>query len=138
MPVIVAGGIVDARGVWAALRLGATAVQVGTAYLLCTETKTSQIHRTAIKSGDSHHTAITNLFSGRPARSIVNRAIREIGPINRAAPEFPLASAAITALRKQSEGRGLGDFSPLWCGQNATGCKEISAAELTRELAADL
>lgn len=138
LPVIAAGGIVDASGVTAALSLGATAVQIGTAYLLCSETKTSQIHRTAIKSEEAHHTAITNIFSGRPARSIVNRVIREIGPLNNVAPEFPLASTAISALRKQAEGNGSGDFSPLWCGQNATGCKEISATELTRELAADL
>ena len=138
VPVIAAGGIVDARGVTAALSLGATAVQVGTAYLLCSETNTSQIHRAAIKSEDAHHTAITNLFSGRPARGIVNRLIREVGPINNDAPEFPLATTAISALRKQAEGSGLGDFSPLWCGQNTTGCKEISATELTRELAADI
>ena len=138
VPVIAAGGIGDAQGVAAALNSGAIAVQVGTAYLLCTETKTSQIHRAALKSEGARHTVITNLFSGRPARAIVNRAIREIGPINNDAPEFPLASVAITVLRKQAEGRGLGDFSPLWCGQNATGCKEISAAELTRILAADL
>ena len=138
VPVIAAGGIVDAGGVTAALSLGAIAVQVGTAYLLCSETKTSQIHRIAIKSEDAHHTAITNLFSGRPARSIVNRVMREIGPINNDVPEFPLAYNAITVLRKQAEASGSGDFSPLWCGQNTTGCKEISAAGLTRELVADL
>jgi nitronate monooxygenase len=138
LPVIATGGIADARGVAAALSLGATAVQVGTAYLLCTETKTSPMHRAAIKSENAHQTVVTNLFSGRPARGIVNRAIREIGPLNDSAPEFPLASPTITALRKQAEDSGSGDFSPLWCGQNAYGCKEISAAELTRELAADL
>lgn len=138
VPVIATGGIADAGGVAAALSLGAIAVQLGTAYLLCSETRTSQIHRTALKSEDAQHTVITNLFSGGPARGIVNRAIKEIGPMNSDAPEFPLASPAITALRKNAEGRGLGDFSPLWCGQNATGCKEISAADLTRELAADL
>lgn len=138
VPVIAAGGIVDAAGVKAALSLGAIAAQVGTAYLLCSETKTSQIHRAAIKSEDSQHTAITNLFSGRPARSIVNRVIREIGPISSDTPGFPLAATAITAIRKLAEDRGSGDFTPLWCGQNATGCKEISAAQLTRELAADL
>ncbi len=136
VPVIAAGGIVAARGVKAALNSGSIAAQIGTAYLLCTQTKTSQIHRAAIKSEDARYTAITNLFSGRPARGIVNRAIREIGPINNDAPEFPLASVAITALRKQAEEKGLGDFSPLWCGQNVTGCKEISAAQLTREMAA--
>lgn len=136
LPVIAAGGIVNASGVAAALALGATAVQVGTAYLLCTETKTSQIHRAALKSDHARHTAITNLFSGKPARGIINRVIREIGPMNDNVPEFPLAANAITALRKQAEASGLGDFSPLWCGQNATACKEISAADLTRELVA--
>ena len=135
VPVIAAGGIADAKGVASALSLGATAVQVGTAYLLCTETKTSPVHRAALKSESAQQTAVTNLFSGRPARGIVNRVIREVGPFNTHTPEFPLASTAITALRKQAEDSGSGDFSPLWCGQNASGCKEISAAQLTKELA---
>ena len=135
VPVIAAGGIADAQGVAAALSLGAAAVQVGTAYLLCPETKTSQIHRSALKSEAAHHTAITNIFTGRLARSIVNRSIREIGPVNADVPAFPLASAAITKLRQQAESRGLDDFSSLWCGQNASGCKEIPAVELTRRLA---
>jgi nitronate monooxygenase len=138
LPVIAAGGIADANGVSAALSLGAIAAQIGTAYLLCTEIRTSEIHRAAIKSDAAQHTALTNLFTGRPARSIVNRVIREIGPISDKTPDFPLAATAITAIRMQSEANGLGDFSPLWCGQNATGCKEISAADLTRELARNL
>lgn len=138
LPVIAAGGIADAKGVAAALSLGAAAVQVGTAYLLCSETKTSTLHRNAIKSDEAHQTVITNIFSGRPARGIINRVIKEIGPLNNQTSEFPLASTAITALRKQAEGSGSGDFSPLWCGQNPFGCKEISAAELTRELAIDI
>ena len=135
VPVIAAGGIADAKGVAAALSLGAFAVQIGTAYLLCPETKTNQIYRSALKSEAAHHTGITNIFTGRPARSIVNRIIREIGPVNANAPMFPLAGAAITKLRKQAECRGLDDFSSLWCGQNASGCKEIPAAELTHKLA---
>jgi nitronate monooxygenase len=138
LPVIAAGGIADAAGVAAALSLGASLVQVGTAYLLCTETNTTQIHRTAIKSEASRHTAITNLFSGRPARSIVNRIMREIGPISQNTSAFPLALTAISAIKKQAESAGIGDFSSLWCGQNATGCKEIAAAEMTRALAAKL
>jgi len=134
LPVIATGGIADSKGIVAALSLGAVAVQIGTAYLLCSETKTTQIHRTALKSDVADHTTITNLFSGRPARGIVNRVIQEIGPINDIAPGYPLAASAMTALRKQAENNGLGDFSPLWCGQNASGCKEISAAELTRDL----
>jgi nitronate monooxygenase len=138
LPVIAAGGIADAAGVAAALSLGASLVQVGTAYLLCTETNTTQIHRTAIKSEASRHTAITNLFSGRPARSIVNRIMREIGPISQNTSAFPLALTAISAIKKQAESAGIGDFSSLWCGQNATGCKEIAAAEMTRALATKL
>ena len=135
VPVIAAGGIADAKGVQAALSLGAVAVQVGTAYLLCPEATTSAAHRAALKSEAARHTALTNLFTGRPARGIVNRLMRELGAISAAAPEFPLATAAISPLRAAAEKIGSGDFSPLWSGQNASGCKEISAADLTRELA---
>ncbi len=136
VPVIAAGGIADARGVAAAIALGAVAAQVGTAYLLCPEATTSAVHRAALKSDAARHTALTNVFTGRPARGIVNRIVRELGPISAAAPAFPLAAAAIAPLRAAAEARGRGDFSPLWSGQNASGCREIPAAQLTRELAA--
>jgi nitronate monooxygenase len=136
VPVIAAGGIADRRGVAAAMSLGAAGVQIGTAYLLCPEATTSKVHRAALKSEAARHTALTNLFTGRPARGIINRLMKELGPICAAAPEFPLATSAIAPLRSHAESRGSGDFSPLWSGQNASGCKEISAAELTRELAA--
>jgi nitronate monooxygenase len=134
IPVIAAGGIVDAKSVKAALTLGVVAVQVGTAYLLCTEATTSAIHRKALKSKASQPTALTNLFTGRPARGMMNRLMKELGPISKDAPEFPLATSAIAPLRAKAESQGSGDFSPLWCGQNVTGCKEISASELTKEL----
>lgn len=136
VPVIAAGGIADARGVKAAMGLGAAGVLVGTAYLLCPEATTSQVHRAALKSEAARQTAVTNLFSGRPARGIINRAMRELGTVSVFAPPFPMAAAAMAPLRAAAESRGLGDFSPLWAGQNATGCKEIPAAQLTRELAA--
>jgi nitronate monooxygenase len=136
IPVIAAGGIVDATTVAAAMALGAAGVQVGTAYLLCPEATTSAVHRAALKSAAAVRTAVTNVFTGRPARGIVNRIVRELGPMSAAAPEFPLAGAAIGPLRARAESLGLGDFSPLWCGQNASGCKETPAADLTRELAA--
>lgn len=136
IPVVAAGGIADARGVAAAMALGADGVQVGTAYLLCPEATTSAVHRAALKSAAATSTALTNLFSGRPARGILNRAMRELGPMSPLAPEFPLATPAIAVLRAKAEAQGLGDFSPLWSGQNAQGCKEVPAAELTRELAA--
>jgi nitronate monooxygenase len=136
VPVVAAGGIASARGVTAALALGAAGVQVGTAYLLCPETTISALHRAALKSDAARHTVLTNVFTGRPARGIVNRIIREVGPISPEAPAFPLAANAIAPLRAASESRGSGDFLPLWSGQNAAGCREISAAELTRELGA--
>ena len=135
VPVIAAGGIADAKGVAAALALGAAGVQVGTSYLLCPEATTSAVHRAALKSEGARHTALTNIFTGRPARSIVNRIIREVGPIARAAPAFPLAVGAVAPLRARAESQGSGEFSPLWSGQNASGCREIPAAELTRMLA---
>ncbi len=135
IPVIAAGGIADAAGVKAAMSLGAAGVQLGTAYLLCPEASTSAIHRAALKSEAARHTALTNIFTGRPARGIVNRLMKIVGPINGAAPEFPLATSAIAPLRAKAEEQGSGNFSPLWSGQNATGCKEIGAGELTCELA---
>jgi nitronate monooxygenase len=136
IPVIAAGGIADAQGVAAALSLGAAGVQVGTSYLLCPEATTSAVHRAALRGGLASHTALTNLFSGRPARGIVNRFMKEQGPMSSAIPAFPLAASALAPLRAKAESLGSGDFSPLWSGQNATGCKEIAAAQLTRELAA--
>ncbi|XXX89445.1 nitronate monooxygenase [Sorangium sp. So ce145] len=135
IPVIAAGGIADARGVAAAMALGAAGVQIGTAYLLCPEATTSRVHRAALASGAARITALTNVFTGRPARGIVNRIMRELGPMSGAVPAFPLATSAITPLRAKAESEGSGDFSPLWAGQNASGCKEVPAADLTRQLA---
>ncbi|MEH6580264.1 MAG: nitronate monooxygenase [Amphritea sp.] len=134
LPVIAAGGIADAEGVKAAIALGAAGVQIGTAYLLCPEANTSAIHRDTLKSEAVRHTALTNLFSGGPARGVVNRVMRELGPLSSVPPAFPLASSAIAPLRAAAEQQGNGDFSPLWAGQNASGCKEVPAGQLTREL----
>jgi len=138
VPVIAAGGIADAGGVAAARALGADGVQVGTAYLLAPEASTSAVHRAVLKTDAARVTALTNVFTGRPARAIVNRLVRELGPMSSAAPAFPLAASAIAALRAAAEGKGSGDFSPLWAGQNTSGCREVAAAVITRELAAGL
>jgi nitronate monooxygenase len=135
VPVIAAGGIADARGVKAALAMGAAAVQVGTAYLLCNEATTSAVHRAALASDAAQDTALTNIFTGRPARGIVNRIMRELGPLSAHVPAFPLATAALAPLRTAAERAGSGDFSPLWSGQNARGCRAVGAAEQTRALA---
>src|SRR5204863_2024153 len=126
-PVIAAGGIVDANGVAAAMALGAAGAQIGTAYLLCPEATTTAVHRAALKSESARHTALTNIFTGRPARGIVNRLMKDLGPMSDLPPAFPLATAALAPLRTKAESRGSGDFSPLWSGQNASGCKEIPA-----------
>lgn len=135
VPVVAAGGIGDARGVAAALALGASAVQVGTAWLLCPEATTRPVHRAALASEAGRDTALTNLFSGGLARGIVNRLMREIGPVSPLAPPFPLAGAALAPLREHAERAGRGDFSPLWAGQGARACRAVPAARLLRELA---
>lgn len=135
VPVIAAGGIADARGVAAARALGAAAVQVGTAFLLCPEALTSRLHREALSSDRARHTALTNVFTGRPARAIVNRLVRELGPMNPHAPAFPSAGAALAPLRAAAEAQGSSDFSPLWSGQNTSGCRPVPAGDLVRSLA---
>jgi nitronate monooxygenase len=136
VPVIAAGAITDARAIAAAFALGAAAAQIGSAYLWCPEAKISAPHRAALKSaGDA--TALTNLMTGRPARGIVNRVMREIGPISDVAPEFPLAAGALAPLRAKAEAQGSGDFSPMWAGQAAALGRAMPAGQLTKMLAAE-
>ena len=131
IPVIAAGGISDARGVAAAFMLGASAVQVGTAYLFTPEAKVSASHHKALRTARESDTAVTNLFTGRPARGILNRVMRELGPMSDKAPAFPLAGGALMPLRAKGEA----DFSNLWAGQAFPLGKELSTAELTRKMA---
>jgi nitronate monooxygenase len=133
VPVIAAGGIADRRGVLAAFALGAEAVQVGTAYLLTPEAGISAVHRQALTSAED--TALTNLFTGRPARGIVNRLMAEVGPLSDLAPAFPTATAAVLPLRKAAEAAGRGDFTPLWAGQAFRLATPMSSAALTLSLA---
>lgn len=135
VPVIAAGGIADAAGVKAAMALGAAGVQIGTAYLLAEESTISAIHRAALKSEAARHTALTNLFSGRPARGIVNRFMRKMGPLSPLVPAFPMATAGMAPLRSQAESQESGDFSPLWSGQHVNASLGNSAAEITKSLA---
>ena len=134
-PVVAAGGISHAQDVQEVLNLGAVAAQVGSAFLLCPQATTSALHRAALQSESAHTTALTNLFTGRPARGIVNRLMRELGSIHPAAPEFPLATGAIAPLRAKAEAASNSDFSPLWAGENAWRAQPMDAAALTRALA---
>jgi nitronate monooxygenase len=137
LPVIAAGAVGDARGIAAAFALGASGVQIGSAYLHCPESKISAPHRAALKSAGDAGTAATNLMTGRPARGAINRLMRELGAINPIAPEFPLAAGALAPLRVKAEAAGSGEFSPMWAGQAAALGRVLPARELTRALAAD-
>jgi nitronate monooxygenase len=134
LPVIAAGGIADGRGVAAVFALGASAVQIGTAYLKTPQAATSAPHRAALREATDDATRLTNLFTGRPARGLVNRFMREHGPMNEAAPAFPLATSAVAPLRAHWEKRGSGDYSPLWAGQAAALAREEDAGALTERL----
>jgi nitronate monooxygenase len=134
VPVIAAGGIADARGIAAAFALGAAAVQIGTAYLLCPEARISPLYREALRNG-GNQTAVTNVFTGRAARAISNRMVRETGPMSKQAPDFPLAGRFSAPLRAASEAKGSIDFTPMWSGQSAGLARELSAKELTQHLA---
>jgi nitronate monooxygenase len=131
VPVIAAGGIGDARGIVAALALGASAVQIGTAYLFTPEATITASHHHALRHAQASETALTNLFTGRPARGIINRAMRELGAINPTAPAFPRSGGALIPLKAKDEA----GFSNLWSGQALRLGKDTSTYELTRELA---
>ena len=137
VPVIACGAVTDGRGIAAAFALGAAGVQVGTAYLWCPEAKISAPHRAALKSARDDATSVTNLMTGRPARGIINRVMREIGPMSDVPPEFPLAAGALAPLRAKAEAQGSGDFSPMWAGQAASLGRAMPAGELTKTLAAE-
>ena len=134
VPVIAAGGIADGRGIAAAFTLGAAAVQIGTAYLSTPQSTISAIHRKALLAARDDSTFLTNLFTGRPARGILNRFMREHGPMNELAPQFPLATGAVAPLRAHHEKRGSGDYSPLWAGQAVALAREEDAGQLTVRL----
>lgn len=135
LPVIAAGGISNKDQVKQFINLGAIAAQVGSAYLLSPETKTSKIYRSAIKNSTTQSTVITNVLTGRPARGIINRIIRELGPINQFAPDFPLPAGSLSLLKTKAEELGINDFSAIWGGVNVGQAKELPAGEITLELA---
>ena len=136
IPVIAAGGIGDARGIAAAFMLGADGVQVGTAYLKCPEANLTPLHARALASARDDNTALTNVFSGRPARGIVTRLMRDLGPLSQHAPDFPMAGKALAPLRARAEREGRDDFTNLWAGQAAHLSRALPASDLTEMLMA--
>ena len=137
VPVVAAGGIADGRGIAAAFALGAAGVQIGTAYLPTSESTISGLHRAALAKACEDGTVLTNVFTGRPARGLVNRIVREIGPMSPHAPAFPTAGQAMAPIRAAAEAAGSSAFSPLWAGQAAGLSRPGGASELTRALAAN-
>ena len=135
VPVIATGGIADGRGITAALALGAGGVQLGTAYLFCPEAAVAPVHRQALKAAQADQTAVTNVFTGRAARVLVNRAVGVLGPMSELAPGFPRASGALSPLRVKAEAAGSADFTPLWSGQAAHLGRDLPAMQLTLLLA---
>jgi nitronate monooxygenase len=127
VPVIAADGIGDGRGIAAAFALGAAGVQLGTAFLPCAESATPPLHREALRNARVNQTIVTNVFSGRPARVLVNRFAAEIGPWSVAAPDFPLPMGELPPLRAAAEQNGTTDFTPLWAGQAASLAREMPA-----------
>ena len=132
VPVIAAGGIADGRGIAAAFALGASGAQIGTAYLFTPESTITDLHRSALRTARDDQTALTNIFTGRPARGLLNRAMREVGPMSDLAPAFPTAGGALAPLKAKAEAAGRGDFSALWSGQAASLGREMGAGQLTR------
>jgi nitronate monooxygenase len=137
VPVIASGGVGDARAIVAAFALGAAAVQIGTAFLFCPEAKTLPPHRAALRAARDESTVVTNVLSGRPARALINRAIRELGPFSDVVPEFPLASGALAPLHAKAQAQGSGDFSPMLAGQAASLGRELPAGELVAKLVSE-
>lgn len=137
VPVIAAGGIADGRGIAAAFALGASGVQIGTAYLRTPESKASVLGQAALAGGTDESTVITNVMTGRPARGIANRLMREVGPVSSDAPAFPHAATALAPLKAAAEKQGRVDFTNLWAGQSVALGRQIGAADLTRALAAE-
>jgi nitronate monooxygenase len=135
VPVIAAGGIADGRGIAAAFALGAAGVQIGTAYLRCPESKVVAAARIALAQAGDESTVITNVMTGRPARGVANRVMREIGPISAHAPAFPHAATGLGPLKAAAEKLGKVDFTNLWAGQAVRLGQQLPAAELTRALA---
>ena len=135
VPVVAAGGIADGRGIAAAFALGAAGVQIGTAYLLASESTISGLHRAGLREARDDGTVLTNVFTGRPARGLANRIVREVGPMSQDAPAFPTAGGAMASIRAAAEAAGSSEFSPMWSGQAAGLSRPGSAAELTRGLA---
>ncbi|OON62751.1 2-nitropropane dioxygenase [Massilia sp. KIM] len=138
LPIVAAGGIMDGRGIAAALRLGASGAQLGTAFIPTPESSATPHHRALLQDA-ARGTAITSAISGRPARGLVNRFFDEIGgPGHPSVPDYPIAYDAAKALHAAAAAQGVQDYSVNWAGQAYALARAMPAAELVRLLAAEM
>ncbi|WP_414050870.1 NAD(P)H-dependent flavin oxidoreductase [Macrococcus animalis] len=134
IPVIAAGGIMDARGVLAAITLGASGVQMGTAFLTTNESKAPSVHKEAIIHAQPRDTTITKVFSGKSARGIENKIIRDLESSDIAPLPYPLQNDLTTSIRKSAASAGDTDYLHMWCGQAPMLAKKMNAQALFRDI----
>ncbi|VVP79617.1 Nitronate monooxygenase [Pseudomonas fluorescens] len=138
LPVIAAGGIMDGAGIKAVMQLGASAAQLGTAFILCPESSASVAYRDALKGPRAHQTRVTSVISGRPARGMVNRNFTSLEANAPALPDYPIAYDANKALNAAAAAKANSDFAVQWAGQGAPLAREMPAAALVKLLAAEM
>ena len=137
VPVIAAGGIMDARGVVACIALGASAVQLGTAFLGCPEATVTPPWRDALEEAEAQETVVTEVFSGKPARGLRNRYVDELEALDEPLLPYPAQYSVSRELRKESARRSDPSFVAMWAGQGVGLFKRLPAAELVSRLVAD-
>lgn len=138
LPVIAAGGIMDGTGIKAVMQLGASAAQLGTAFILCPESSANRAYREALKGSRAHQTKVTSVISGRPARGMVNRNFTLLATAATALPDYPLTYDANKALNAAATAHANTDFAVQWAGQGAPLARELPAAALVNLLVAEM
>lgn len=130
IPIIAAGGIMDGRGLMAAICLGAEGAQMGTAFLTCTESGAHQVHKEAILDSTDDQTVLTQVYSGKWARGIKNKFYQDMKDFEMELPEFPIQNALTSPIRKAASQQNNPEYMSLWAGQNASLARNVSANEL--------
>jgi nitronate monooxygenase len=138
LPVIAAGGIMDGAGIKAVMQLGASAAQLGTAFILCPESCANAAYREALKGPRAHQTQVTSVISGRPARGMVNRNFTSLQADDAVLPDYPLTYDANKALNAAAGAKGNTEFAVQWAGQGAPLARELPAAALVNLLVAQM
>jgi nitronate monooxygenase len=137
IPIIAAGGIMDGRGLAASLALGADAVQMGTAFLTCTESKTHPVHQKAVLESNDQSTSLTRAFSGRYARGIENTFMVQLRDKERTLPPYPILNGMTAGIRKAAAAKNDKEYMSLWAGQASSMARRESAGDLVKRVASE-